>query len=80
MLYILFILCSNTIKMVNLGALDISAFIITTLSIIFTVLTIIAHLTLTEMLVHPGHLVFYQCISLLIVDLHWYTSLSSLSQ
>ena len=66
--------------MESLSPLDILTLILTSLSILLTLTTIIVHLILREMLLHPGHLVFLQCIFQLIVDIHWYTSIQSVSR
>lgn len=59
--------------------IEIFSLAITTISLFLTLLTILIHLKLREMLNHPGQLVFLQCLFQLIVDLHWYTSINELS-
>ena len=56
--------------MVELSYLDIIALILTSLSLLLTTCTIIVHLILKELLNHPGHLVFLQCLFQFIIDIH----------
>ena len=57
-------------NMVELSYLDIIALILTSLSLLLTTCTIIVHLILKELLNHPGHLVFLQCLFQFIIDIH----------
>lgn len=62
-----------------MDAFDVIAFVTISLSVLFTFFTIIVHLLLKDLLHHPGHLVFIQCVCQLMSSLHWYTSLKSAS-
>ncbi|OMJ72218.1 hypothetical protein SteCoe_29393 [Stentor coeruleus] len=62
-----------------MDAFDIIALLTTSLSVLFTFFTIIIHLLLKDLLHHPGHLVFIQCVCQLMSSLHWYTTLKSAS-
>ena len=56
--------------MVEFSYTDILALVLTSLSLVLTSSTVIIHLILKELLHHPGHLVFLQCIFQFITDIH----------